>query len=219
MAITKASFNTSIGRKVLMALSGLGFVGFIIGHVSGNLLIFNNDGGEAFNEYAHFMKTTPIIWVAEIVIFTLILVHIIDGIVLTIQNRKARPVPYASKKKSSDASLSSRYMSFLGGTLLIFFILHLADFFFPSKITGSEFGDDLYAMVVAKFQNLGYVIFYVLCMVALGLHLAHGVASAFQTMGWKHPKIYKPAKAIGYLLAIAVPLLFASVPVFIYLTK
>ena len=146
-----------------MALSGLGFVGFLLGHVSGNLLLFKCDGGHSFNEYAHFMKTTPIIWVTEVIIFTLIIVHIVDAIILTIQNKKARPQPYAGGKKASGATLGSRKASVLGIILLAFFILHMADFFIPAKLLGKtpttpEGIDDLYAVVVAKFSNLAYVL-------------------------------------------------------------
>ena len=207
-----------------MALSGLGFIGFLLGHVSGNLLLFKGDSGQSFNEYAHFMKTTPIIWVTEVIIFTLIIIHIVDAIVLTIQNKKARPQQYAGSKNASNASFASRKASALGMILLAFFILHMADFFIPAKILGhapktADGLDDLYAVVVAKFSNIGYVIIYVVCMFALFFHLSHGFQSAFQTMGWRHPKYTPLVKKIGYFLGIIIPALFASMPLFIYFTK
>jgi len=224
MGISKNIFNSSIGRKLLMALSGLGFIGFLLGHVSGNLLLFKGDNGKSFNEYAHFMKTTPVIWVTEVIIFTLIIVHIVDAIILTVQNKKARPQPYAGTKNTSKASFASRKASALGIILLAFFILHMADFFIPAKLLGltpktPDGLDDLYAVVVAKFSNIVYVIIYVACMIPLFFHLSHGFQSAFQTMGWRHPKYTPMIKGFGYFLGVVIPGLFASMPLFIYLFK
>lgn len=225
--MAKGIFGSSIGRKTLMAISGLGFVGFLLGHVSGNLLLFKGDEGRAFNEYAHFMKTTPIIWVTEVIIFGLIILHIVDGIILTVQNKKARPVKYASKKAASDATVASRYASLLGGVLLIFFILHLKDFFIPSKLMGlapkvtydGVTMDNLYAEVLHEFKETSHLLVYVISMVALALHLGHGFQSAFQSLGLRHAKYTPLIKGLGYLLAIVIPGLFAAMPLYIYFIK
>ena len=223
MSLLKDLFNSSIGRKVMMSLSGIGFVGFLIGHVTGNLLLFKDDDGLAFNEYAHFMKTTPIIYVAEVLIFILIFVHVIDGIILTVKNKKARPIQYAGKKKASTATATSRYASVLGIILLIFFIIHMLDFFIPAKLLGQTTKvagtdiDNLYVEVVKKFSYLPYVILYVICMLALAFHLAHGFQSAFQSLGFRHEKFTPMIKMIGYFVAVVIPTVFALMPVYIYI--
>ncbi|MFK7900862.1 MAG: succinate dehydrogenase cytochrome b subunit [Cyclobacteriaceae bacterium] len=232
MSSVKSIFASSLGKKYIMAITGLGLTLFLFGHLGGNFLLFKSDGGEAFNAYAHFMKTTPIIWVSEIVIFSGLIFHIVDGIALVFANKKARPVDYAYKKGGSNqTSWASKKMGLLGTLLLIFLILHLANFFMKTKILpddgsipkyiladGTEVAD-LFLMVKVYFQNIIYVTIYVVCMIGLSFHLSHGVQSAFQSLGLKNKKVSPIIQKVGLLIAFIVPLLFASIPVYFYVTQ
>ncbi|MBX3101994.1 MAG: succinate dehydrogenase cytochrome b subunit [Bacteroidetes bacterium] len=208
--------TSSIGKKLLMAVTGLGLTFFLFGHLAGNLLLLKQDGGVAFNEYAAFMKSSPPIWVSEILVFAGFVMHIIQGIRLTILNAKARPVGYKRNKGSANSTFYSRFMSVTGTILLIFLIIHLWSFFFKHKLLNLEPGVDLYTAVVLAFSNVYYTLFYVVAMVVLAFHLAHGVQSAVQTLGWQiNPKVARCIQNIGYALAVLVPAAFAMVPLYI----
>ncbi len=218
--------SSSLGRKVVMALTGLFLVMFLLVHLSGNLLLFKEDGGAAFNAYAHFMSTSPIIRVLEIGLFAGIIFHFLEGVSLLRKNQQARPTRYAVKSPSS-ATWASRSMGLLGGTITIFLVIHLADFFYKSKFATPEPGvisvidaegtRDLYAVVREAFAVGWYSAVYVACMVGLALHLFHGFQSAFQTLGLSHRGYALLVRRIGLLYAIVVPLGFASMPVYFFL--
>ena len=219
--------RSSLGKKLLMAITGLGLTLFLLSHLVGNLFLFMNDGGETFNTYAHNFKGNPLIVVFEVVIFAGFIVHIIDGIALILENKKARPVKYAySKSPNKKVSWTSRKMSYLGLLLLIFLILHLSNFFAKSKIYDSgdigmvTYGDvemhDLFSYVKLEFSLWWYTAIYVICMIGLALHLAHGFQSAFQTIGWNHPKWSPIVKSIGSFIAFVIPAIFASMPIYFY---
>lgn len=223
MSWFKDTLTSSIGRKLIMAITGLGLIGFLLVHLSGNMMLLVDDGGKSFNEYAHGMKGNPLILLGEIVIFGGFLFHIVDGIILYNKNKNARPVAYAGGSNAK-TSTGSKYMGPLGMAILVFFILHLADFFYKAKIanslgTSAEGIPDLYAQVVLTFSNPIYVIAYVLGMVALGIHLNHGFQSAFQTLGLNHVKYSPIIKTLGTIYAVVVPAAFAFFPVFFFLTK
>lgn len=209
---------SSIGKKLVMAITGLGLTLFLFGHLAGNLLLLKQDGGLAFNEYAAFMKASPIIWVSEVIIFSAFIVHIIWAIRLMIANRKARPVGYKRNQGSANSTFYSRFMAVSGTILLLFLILHLWSFFFKHKILNLEPGVDLYTAVIIAFSNPLYTGFYVLAMVILAFHLAHGIQSATQTLGLQvNPKVARTVQGIGYSLAVLVPAAFAMVPIYILL--
>lgn len=224
MSWISQTFSSTIGRKVLTAVSGFFLIIFLIGHVSGNLLLFYQDEGQAFNMYANFMTSNQLVQVIRYLTYISIIVHIVYSIGLTIYNRKARPVSYAESGASSNSSWTSRNMAILGTLVLLFLVLHLSDFWYYTMFGELEKVEydtavvaDLYSRVVMKFSSLWYVLVYVTLMVFLGLHLSHGFYSAFQTMGWRHPKYTPVIKTISILFAILVPALFASMPVYIYL--
>ncbi len=204
----------SILKKVIMAITGLFLISFLVVHLSGNLLLFKADGGKAFNEYAHFMSTNPLIRVMEIVLFAGFLFHIIDGIVLTIQNRRARPVGYAVQKSSPGSNWVARNMGLTGSIILIFLIVHLESFFVPHRFL--ESGKDLDDMVKAAFDSILYSGFYVIAMILLGFHLSHGFKSAFQTLGLRHSSYFPIIKYIGIIFSIVVPAAFAAFPIYFY---
>lgn len=128
-----AFFNSAIGKKLIMSLTGLFLCAFIIVHLSGNLQLFKHDGGYAFNIYAVFMTTNPLIKTISYGLYAMILVHAIRGLVLVLENKRARPVGYAVKPGNANASWASRNMGLLGTILLVFIVVHMSKFWFVYK--------------------------------------------------------------------------------------
>ncbi len=217
-------FTSSVGKKVIMSITGIFLCTFLAAHMSGNFLLLKNDGGQAFNEYAKFMSTFPLIRVLSIVTFIGLLFHAVDGIWLVLQNRKARPVKYHSFKGGANSSWTSRNMGLLGVIILFFLIVHLKSFWFEMKfgtIQYVEYGGvkykDLYSIVVSAFSQWWYVLLYIICLIALSLHLMHGFQSAFQTLGLNHKKYTPIIKGVGLAFSILVPLGFAIQPIYVLL--
>lgn len=214
--------SSSIGRKLLMALSGLFLILFLAVHVAGNLQLLKADGGRAFNEYSQFMTSNLLIKIISYVNYALILIHVIWAIWLTRQNSAARGSEgYAVQKNSSH--WTSRNMGILGTLILIFLIIHLRGFWYEMHWGGIDTVvydgvevKDLYSVVVFAYSQLAYVIIYVVGMAVLAFHLWHGFISAFQTLGLNHPKYNPVIKFVGKAFAIIVPLLFAIIPIFMY---
>ncbi|MEJ6588467.1 MAG: succinate dehydrogenase cytochrome b subunit [Crocinitomicaceae bacterium] len=318
--MSKSAFiKSSIAKKYWMALTGLFLCLFLVGHLLGNLqLIFSTgeEGRRVFNEYAFFMTTNPAVKALSYLTYFSILFHAIDGIALLIQNKKARPIPYAYSKPSENSSLPSRYMALLGTLVLVFIATHMSNFWWKMKYTeeiplhsyyssmaqdtmyltqkgeqislnqlrmvgtteGSQLimkADKVNKLIEANFSNQinsnvldedelaelelaknnqlvkkdevlgeGYrdlhtvvsaffsknnksesgvplgllgMLFYVVSMAVMAFHLWHGFASAFQSLGLNHPKFTPIIQLFGKGFAIVVPLLFAIIPVFLYL--
>ena len=223
--VTK-TLNSTLGRKLIMALTGLFLILFLTGHVSGNLLLFKGDGGQAFNMYAKFMTTNPAVKLLSYLTYISVLGHIIYSIALSQHNKSARPVPYSTSNGSSNSAWSSRNMGVLGTIILIFLVVHLQGFWaqmhwgeVPMITYEGEEYKNLFLIVSEAFKQEWLVALYVLSMIFLGFHLSHGFTSAFQTLGINHKK-YSPAiKAIGTAYSILVPALFASMPVYIYFSS
>lgn len=213
--------KSSIGRKVIMALSGLFLLIFLLQHLVINLLsIINID---AFNEASHFMGTNPFVqFLAQPILLAGILIHYIMGIVLTIKNKKARPVPYIADNQAANSSWVSRNMIITGFMIFFFLILHMGDFWIH-EISLKFFGDQSWDVVGFKEGTTDYRYWhelnekmsdplragiYTIANIFLGLHLAHGFASTFQSIGFRHKK-YTPALVkFGKLYSVLVPLLF-----------
>ncbi|MTI20457.1 succinate dehydrogenase cytochrome b subunit, partial [Fulvivirga sp. RKSG066] len=212
------AMSSTLGRKVLMALTGLFLITFLIVHLSGNFQLLLDDGGEAFNVYAKFMTTNPIIKTTSYLLYATFLVHIIWAIILTVHNKKSRPVDYAMTKGSTNSTWSSRNMGILGTIILIFLIIHLRNFWYEMHWGGIETVNydgeeykDLYSVVSAAFSEWWYVAIYVAAMLGLMFHLFHGFKSAFQTLGLNHPKYNPVIRVVGYAIAVIIPALFASI--------
>ena len=221
------AFSASIGKKFVMGITGLFLISFLIVHCFINSMIFFNDGGLTFNEAAHFMAGNWIIRAGEIVLFVGLVAHAVQGLRLWFQNRKARPVKYAVSNGNANSKWYSRSMGLLGTLLLIFLIVHLSNFWVVSRFSGIENYDgvtgldangheNLFFIMKAVFQNPFIVILYVLAMVSLCYHLLHGFASAFQTLGWNHPKYNGIIKGAGVWYSIVISILFAAMPIAIY---
>jgi succinate dehydrogenase / fumarate reductase, cytochrome b subunit len=215
-------FTSSIGRKVLMALTGLFLILFLAVHLAGNLQLLKDDGGQAFNVYAKFMTTNPLIKVVSYGNYAFILLHIFMAIVLSRKNRAARGAEgYAVGGKSS--TWASRNMGILGTLILIFLIIHMKDFWaqmhwggIPTATYDGVEVKDLYAIVSLAFSEPLYVIGYVVCMIGLAFHLWHGFSSAFQTLGLNHMKYNPVINFIGKSFAVIVPAAFALIPIWMF---
>jgi succinate dehydrogenase / fumarate reductase cytochrome b subunit len=220
--------SSSIGKKFFMSITGFFLVVFVAVHLTANLsLLF---GPDAFNVVSNFMGTNPIIQIMQPVLALGFIVHIIYASVLTLQNQKARGSEnYAKVVNSRQSSWASKNMYVLGGLVLVFLGLHLINFFWKLKVTGSPLLNEVeidgvkmenaYALVVGLFKNgtLGYVYsgLYILGAILLGFHLSHGFWSAFQTIGWSNDKWRVRLTVIGNLYAVAIALGFAIIPIFL----
>lgn len=223
--VTK-TLKSTLGRKLIMALTGLFLILFLTGHLAGNMQLFYNDGGQAFNIYAKFMTSNPIVKLLSYLTYISVIVHVIYSIVLSNLNKSARPIGYAQSGASTNSTWSSRNMGILGTVILVFLAGHMYSFWFQMhwgdipmvSYDGVEY-KDLYSVVQIAFQQTWMVTLYVIAMGFLGFHLSHGFSSAFQTLGLNHVK-YSPAiKALGNIYCILVPVLFAAMPLYIYFTS
>lgn len=211
------SFSSSLGKKLLMAVTGLFLISFLIIHCSINALIFVQDGGETFNHAAEFMATNPLIRTMEIVLFLGLIVHVVDGLRLHFENKSKRPVAYAVVD-GKNSTWYSRSMGLLGTLLLLFLVMHLSHFWFNARITGTIPEEmTMFDKMKEVFANPIPVVVYVVGCGSLAYHLMHGFQSAFQTMGWNHPKYTPTVKLIGNIYAIIVSLVFAAMPIAFHL--
>ena len=216
--------NSSIGKKLTMALAGLFLCVFLVIHLTINLLMLLGDGGATFEKAVAFMGL-PIMKVLEVVLFAGFLLHIIYGIIAVIRNMIARPVGYAVAN-NKQTSFFSKYMVHTGIIIALFLVLHFMHFYFvklgivpvPAAANGNP--HDFYHMAIALFSNPFYSWMYVAVMMFLGFHLNHALQSAFQTMGWNHP-LYTPIiKWVGTLYSIGIAVGFSIIPIyFMYFYK
>ncbi len=202
------SLQSSIGRKLLVALTGVALLGFVVVHLLGNLQIYA--GPDQLNAYAEGLADLgPLLWVARIGLIVLAAAHITLAIKLAAENRAARPERYAVSGRVQSTT-SARSMLLTGLMILAFVLYHLAHFTWG--IAHPEFSGrldaqgrhDVYSMIVASFQQWPIALTYALAMVLLGLHLRHGATSIFQTFGWNHPKYNKLIASIGPTLAVLI---------------
>lgn len=200
-----------------MAATGLGLVGFLIAHVSGNLLIFK--GRDAINDYAVWLHSLgPLLWVARIGLLGVFALHVYLGIQLSQENRSARPVAYAHES-TVQASLPSRWMLRTGLLVLAFVIYHLAHYTFgviqpegAALVQDPPGRHDVYGMIVNGFSNPVVALSYVFFLVVLAVHLWHGLASFFQTLGLSHSRYSKPADAVGRAAAVLIAIAYLIIP-------
>lgn len=210
----KQIFASSIGKKITMALTGLFLITFLIVHAGVNSCIFLNDGGETFNNVAHFMSHNWILRFLEIGLFAALILHIIQGLILWKQNKAARPVAYHTNKSEKNSAWYSRSMGILGTLLLLFLVMHISHFFVGTKIAlyGGDAPHNLFEEMKLVFGEWYLVGLYLLGLVALFWHLFHGFQSAFQTFGLNHKKYTPIIKAAGTGYTILICLLFALMP-------
>lgn len=234
MSWAKNFLTSSIGKKLVMSLTGLFLILFLVVHLIGNLQLLQfmahdpaDQIGRAFNEYALFMTTFTPIKVVSYGLYAFILIHAVQGWILWRQNAAARgPVRYAVsdlRAVNTNARAAAR-MGWLGTIIFIFILLHLYQFWLQMKLGNlpmasydGEEVKDLYSIVAEAYANPLYVVFYVVSMFFIGVHLWHGFQSAFQTLGLNHGKYTPLIHKLGKAYSILVPLGFAIIPVVMYL--
>ena len=217
--------TSSVGQKYIMGLTGLFLIAFLIVHLSGNLQLLANDGGESFNVYAAFMSHNFIIRIISIGLYTFIILHAVQGILLAIQNRKAKGLKY-KKGTPAGASWAAKNMALLGILIFAFLCIHMGDFWWKMRFTDqlamvtyegrAEPVEDIYTRVNVAFQQPWLVIIYVIGVIALCFHLIHGFQSAFQSFGLNHKKYTPLIKGIGIVFSIIVTAGFALIPLYHY---
>jgi succinate dehydrogenase / fumarate reductase cytochrome b subunit len=211
-------FSSSIGSKLLIALTGLGLFIFLIAHLSGNLLFLI--GPDAFNQYSHKLVSNPLVYAAEAGLLAIFLLHIFKTVRLYAGAKTARPVAYERKQWAggpSRKSWSSTSMIFTGIVVLGFVILHLRKFKFGTWYETPEGIRDLYRLQVEIFSDPFYVAFYMAAMVVIAFHLWHGIASAAQSLGVDHPRYTPRILWIGRALAVLIAGGFFILPLYTYL--
>jgi succinate dehydrogenase / fumarate reductase cytochrome b subunit len=205
------SLKSSIGKKLLMSITGFGFILFLIGHMAGNLTIYG--GKNAFNSYAeHLHSLGPLLNIAELGLLLFAVIHVFTGIVLFVQNLKSRPSRYVVNKCAGGRTIGSQTMPYTGLLILAFVVFHLINFSFVDKTNTT-----IYQIVASAFSNPLYVISYIAAMIVVAFHVSHGFWSAFQTIGANHPKYMPLIMSASIIFAVLVGLGFGLIPVYISL--
>jgi succinate dehydrogenase cytochrome b subunit len=215
----RPGFSSSVGTKLLIALTGLALVGFLIFHLWGNLLLFW--GPAKYNEHAHALISNPLVIPAELGLIAIFLLHVIKAITNFLKNRHARPERYETQAWAGGKSRktwASTTMIASGLITLIFVPLHLVTFKYGPNYAAREAGvRDLYRLLIEAFQSPIQVVFYVFAMGVLGMHLRHGVSSSLQSLGLIPARWTRAFLVAGFLLALAVGAGFVLIPIYIYL--
>jgi succinate dehydrogenase / fumarate reductase cytochrome b subunit len=203
-------WDSTNGKKAVMAVSGLILLLFVLGHMLGNLQVF--EGPEQFNKYAVLLRTLPeALWAVRIILLIMVILHIVTAVQLAIRKKRARPIGYA-KKENTVSSYASRTMYWSGPIVLAFIIYHLLDFTFgnlnPNYVEG-----DVYHNVIASFSNPYISAWYIFSMLLLALHLRHGAWSMFQSLGAAHPRHNAFLKKAAIVFAVVIFFGFIAVPV------
>ena len=218
-------FNSTIFRKTLAGLSGLFLVLFLLGHLIGNLQLFipGEDGQKQFNEYALFMTTNPAVKILSVLTYSSIILHTVLTLFLAFQSSNARDIKYLQSSGNANSTWGSKNMAVLGTLILVFIVIHMKSFWYEMHfgVIGLDpWGNkDLHTVTVTAFNELWYVLFYVLSMVVLAIHLKHGVESVFQTLGIKTRRYVSLIHKAAYGFALIVPAAFASIPIYLYVTQ
>ena len=209
-------FSNSVVKKAVMAISGIIMILFLIAHMIGNLHAFQ--GADEFNEYSHWIRTIgepavpeqTTLWIIRLVLLASVVAHFWAALSLWAQARRARPVPYVTKKRVQQ-SFASRTVRWGGVILLLFIIWHILDLTLGT-VNPAGTGTTPYERLVASFQNIPITLFYVLAVVLLGLHLRHGVFAATQTLGQTNKRRERAVNGIAYAVAGVITVGFLLVP-------
>jgi len=214
--------SSSIGKKVIMSLSGLFLITFLLLHMSVNLSLLA--GSDAYNIACNFMATNPLIRIMEPVLGIGLIIHILLAFAITLRNMKARPVGYKVKNESNNSAWASRNMLVLGSLVLLFLAIHIANFWIKMKTgnLGSTVVDgvemhDAYTLVSESFKIWWFDLIYIASFLLLGFHLTHGFWSSFQSLGLSNSIWFKRLKAIGTIYTVIVVAGFTIVPLFFLL--
>lgn len=210
-------FGSAIGRKQLMALTGLIWSGFVFTHMLGNMLILV--GADAYNKYSHTLVSNPLLPLAELLLLFALAAHVVYGLKLTLENKKAKSHKSALPTSGPKAPrFQSKFMIYHGTIILAFLILHIITFkygtYYTTTVGGVEMRD-LHRLVIEVFKNPIYVAWYLVALVFVGLHLSHGLWSSLSTLGLYHPQRSRALNVIGYLYAVVVAVGFMSQPIYV----
>jgi len=205
-------YRSAIGKKVVMAVTGMIGIAFLIAHVAGNLLAFR--GSEALNAYSAFLKSTgELLWVVRVVLIVSVILHVIAAYQLTMQNRAARPIAY-TRREPQVSTLASRTMRWSGVLLLVFIIVHILHFTTGNiNPTGLFSPTDVYGNVVGSFRIWWVSLFYIVAMIALGAHIYHGAWSSVRTIGFAQASPNPLHRRVALVLALFLWLGFTAIPV------
>src|SRR6202165_876142 len=208
-------YRSMVGKKVVMGVTGLVGIGFVILHSLGNLLVFR--GPAAMNSYSHFLKSTAeLLWTLRVILLLAVIFHVIAAVQLTRQSRAARPIGY-TKRETQVATISSRTMRWGGALLLVFIVVHILHFTTGNIRPAGVFSrEDVYANVVTSFRIWWVALFYVVSMIALGLHLFHGAWSSVRSIGVSPPSPNPFHRRLSLLIAVFVWAGFTAIPVAVF---
>jgi succinate dehydrogenase / fumarate reductase cytochrome b subunit len=217
-------YRSTIGKKVIMAVTGLLLVAFVIGHMAGNLQVFI--GATKMNAYAAFLKSTgELLWLARLILFVALVLHVLMAWQLTRLKQAARPVGY-TRRDPQVSTVASRTMRWGGVLLLVFIVFHILHFttgtVFPAASTPDAMypvwsHTDVYGNIISAFRTPWVVAFYVVAMLFLMLHLFHGAWSSVRTLGLSRPSSHPLQRRVATAIALVVWLGFSVIPVAVFL--
>ncbi len=214
-------FSSSIGRKQIVGICGLGLSLFVLTHMLGNLLVFL--GPQAYNEYGHALTSNKLIYIAEAGLLAILIGHVIYTVLLTIRNKNARPKKYAvTPAGEKKTNFAAKTMIYQGVVILVFIIHHLLTFKFGEEYEvqyGEVIMRDLYRLMVEVFSQPIYVVWYVIAVIILWTHLGHGFSSSFKSLGFNHPKYVKKIDTAGCIYAAVVCLGFIAQPLYMFMNN
>lgn len=210
-------YSSSIGKKILMGLTGLFLVSFLCVHLYINLFLFCRDNGGTFETYAEFMATYPLVRPIEIGLFLGFLLHGFLGVILWLKNRSVRPIGYQVDRTGARSTWVSRLTILTGFVVLIFLVYHIRVFFVTSRFMNDDI--PMFDRVAEAFSRPGVVVFYLVALLFLGLHLKHGFQSVFQTFGLRVPRYQKMVDGFAFLIWFLIPALFAAIPVYLLIIR
>ena len=207
------SLNSSIGKKLVMAITGVALMLFLIIHLAGNMSLYG--GKDAFNNYVGLLEhIKPFIRVIEVILASVFVFHIFNGTRLWIENKQARPQGYSVNGSRKNTDVFSRTAFITGSIVFIFLVIHLQTIWYKFNYSGTEL--DLYTITTEWFQVWWYAALYFIAVLLLGFHLNHGFQSAFQTFGWNHKKYFPFIEKLGTVYALIMTIGFGSIPVYFF---
>lgn len=218
MSSVTVFLNSSIGKKLMMAVTGSFLLIFLIVHLIGNITLFF--GPTVFNGYVSTLDVVkPLIRVIEVVLLAAFVLHIYNGFKLWLENKKAKGIKYQVNGSAENSDVFSRTMFLTGSIVFIFLVTHLGTFFWRFNVhdpMGLANVHQYFDIVVYFFGIWWYVLLYIVAMVLLGFHLNHGFQSAFQTFGWNHKKYFSFIRKLGTVYAVIMAAGFASMPLYFF---
>jgi succinate dehydrogenase / fumarate reductase, cytochrome b subunit len=211
MGISRSLFSYTVGRKIVVAVTGLFLCSFLVVHLSLNLLLFKDDGGQTFDSSAEALDTSWIMHGMEVVLAAGFLFHIIYGVRVWLKDLQTRGKRYEMNRPSDNSSLASRTMIWSASLVFIFLVIHVKDFWVPSRFP--QPGHSLSQVVLRAFGDPVYDAFYLIALVLLAYHLRHGFQSAFQTLGIR-PQWKRAVDLVAIVFWLLIPIGFATMPLY-----